>query len=114
MGAKYLSTGDVLDALIAHGWIDGRCKMLDDTRTQKLIAPRQTQALAKSYKDRAAKLKAEGRMHPAGRAKIEEGKASGLWSSYDDVDALIAPDDLIQAIDGTPLAKNHYEAFPPA
>ena len=113
-GAKYLSTGDVFDALIAHGWIDGRRKVLDADRTMQFIAPRQTQAWAKSYKDRAAKLEAEGRMHPAGRAKIEKGKASGLWSFYDDIDALIAPDDLIKALGRTPLAKNHYEDYPPA
>ena len=31
--ARYLSTGQVLDALVAHGWIDGIRRKLDDQRT---------------------------------------------------------------------------------
>ena len=37
----YLSTGQVFDALVAHGWIDGiRRKHEDPARTMQLIAPR--------------------------------------------------------------------------
>ncbi|MEL6701145.1 MAG: YdeI/OmpD-associated family protein [Pseudomonadota bacterium] len=99
LSPKYLSTGDVLDALIAHGWIDGiRRKHEDPARTMQLIAPRKMQAWAKSYKDRAARLEGEGRMHPAGQAAIETSKANGMWAFYDDVDALIDPADLTAAL----------------
>jgi uncharacterized protein YdeI (YjbR/CyaY-like superfamily) len=96
---RYLSREAVLDALIAHGWIDGRRLKLDDARTMQLIAPRRQQAWAQSYKDRAARLEAEGRMHPAGRAAVAEGRQSGRWHDSDPIDALIDPEDLVQALD---------------
>lgn len=97
---KYISTGDILDALIAYGWIDGVRRKLDATRSMQLISPRQTQAWAQSYKDRAAKLQAEGRMRPAGQRCIDASKAAGLWDYWADVDALICPDDLRLALQG--------------
>lgn len=100
--AKYVSRDEVLDALLAHGWIDGRRFVVDDDRTAQLITPRKQQAWAKSYKDRVTKLRAEGRMHAAGEAAVAKGQASGLWSFYDDVDALILPRDLAKGLD---LAK---------
>jgi uncharacterized protein YdeI (YjbR/CyaY-like superfamily) len=91
---KYLSTGEVLDELICFGWIDGIRRKLDDTRTMQLISPRRVQHWAKTYKDRAAKLIEEDRMHDAGFRSIELSKQSGLWDFMDDVDQLIVPQDL--------------------
>ncbi|MGR3490676.1 MAG: YdeI/OmpD-associated family protein [Shimia sp.] len=96
---QYLSTGEVLDALIAHGWIDGiRRKHEDPAKTMQLAAPRKMRAWAQSYKDRAEKLRAEGRMHAAGEAKIAESVANGMWDFYLDVDRLIVPPDLDTAL----------------
>ena len=96
---KYVSRDAVLDALISYGWIDGRRFVVDDDRTAQLIAPRKQQAWSQSYKDRVARLRAEGRMHPAGEASVAAGQASGLWDFFADVDALIVPDDLGAAVD---------------
>ena len=113
--SKYVSTSEVLDALIAFGWIDGiRRKHDDPARTMQLIAPRKMQAWAKSYKDRAAKLRSDGRMHPAGEAAIKEAKSNGMWAFYDDVDALIVPEDLRAALAAAAPALDNYEASPPA
>lgn len=111
-GDKYVSVQQVLDELIAFGWIDGIRRKLDDTRTMQLISKRQVQHWSKSYKDRAAKLIDAGHMHEAGLASIEEGKSTGLWHFMDDVDALIAPDDLKVALDAQSPAREHYEAYP--
>lgn len=111
---KYVSVGEVLDELLCFGWIDGIRRKLDDDRTMQLIARRKTQHWTKSYKDRVAKLTAEGRMHPAGLQSVEDGKASGLWTFMDDVDALIPPDDLIAALRAAPPALERFETSPPA
>lgn len=108
---KYISREAVLDALVAHGWIDGIRRAREDGRTMQLISPRKTQYWAKSYKERAARLIAEGRMHPAGQRSIDEGRASGLWSFMDDVDALIVPEDLFQALSASPPADTHFPSF---
>lgn len=106
---KYVSTSQVLDELLAFGWIDGIRRKLDNDRTMQLIAPRQAQHWAKSYKDRIAKLEKEGRMHPAGQKVVEEGKQNGLWNFMDDVDALIKPDDLVTALEAKPPALANFD-----
>lgn len=110
----YVSRNDVLDELVAFGWIDGVRRKLDGDRTMQLIGPRRTQHWAKTYKDRATRLIELGRMHEAGFTSIEDSKHSGMWTFMDDVDALIAPDDLVEALDATPDARENYEAFPPS
>lgn len=95
---RHVGREAVLDALIAHGWIDGRRLKLDDERTMQLIGPRKQQAWAASYKARAERLIAAGRMQPAGLAALRAGQASGLWQASDPVDALIDPDDLTEAL----------------
>lgn len=105
---RYVSTSDVLDAVVAWGWIDGIRRKLDDDRTMQIVGPRHTQAWAKSYKDRAERLIADGRMMPPGLASMEAGKASGLWDYWADVDALIVPDDLRAALAGVPLAEAYF------
>ncbi len=106
---NYISTDDILDALISWGWIDGIRRKLDDDRTMQIIGPRHTQAWAKSYRDRAARLIAEGRMQAPGIASIEAGKQSGLWDYWADVDALIDPDDLRAALAASPDAQTYYD-----
>lgn len=111
---RYVGREDVLDALIAHGWIDGRRMKLDEDRTMQWIAPRQQRAWAESYKARAARLIEEGRMHPAGLAAIEAGKASGLWDHFADVDALEVPGDLAQALRTAPVAQAWFADAAPS
>ena len=106
---KYVGREEVLDALVAHGWIDGRRFVVDDDRTAQLISPRKQQAWSKTYKDRADRLKREKRMHSSGVASVEAGRASGLWDFFDDVDALVVPDDLAAELD---LGK--WEEFAPS
>jgi uncharacterized protein YdeI (YjbR/CyaY-like superfamily) len=38
-------------------------------------------------------------MHPAGEERVAEGQASGLWNFFDDVDALMVPEDLAVVLD---------------
>ena len=110
----YVSVSEVLDELMCFGWIDGIRRKLDDDRTMQLIAPRSVQHWSKTYKDRVARLTDAGRMHASGLATVERGKASGLWSFLDDVDALIVPEDLQAALDDTPTATAYYESCPPS
>ena len=111
---KYVSTAEVLDELIAFGWVDGIRRKLDTERTMQLISPRQVQHWAQSYKDRAAKLEAEGRMHAAGHAAIQRSKAAGLWDFMADVDQLISPPDLIAALSLKPTAEQFFNALAPS
>ncbi|XOY56351.1 MAG: YdeI/OmpD-associated family protein [Rhodobacterales bacterium] len=111
---KFVSTQDILDEVISFGWIDGIRRKLDDDRTMQLIGPRQTQAWAKSYKDRATRLIADGRMAQAGLRSIAASKENGMWDYWADVDALIVPDDLRAALDGTLFAAQNFDESAPS
>lgn len=111
VGDKYVSVDDILDELLCFGWIDGIRRKLDGDRTMQLLSPRRTQYWARSYKDRAARLEQEGRMHPAGRSAIALSKRNGLWDLMEDVDSLIVPDDLAQALTAHPPAADHFDGF---
>ncbi|MEM9665357.1 MAG: YdeI/OmpD-associated family protein [Bacteroidota bacterium] len=113
-GDRYVSREEVLDEILCFGWVDGIRRKLDADRTMHLITPRQAKHWAQSYKDRAERLIAEGRMQTPGLASIEASKKSGLWSFMDDVDALIKPDDLVDALAAHPPATAHFDAFPPS
>lgn len=96
---RYVSRDQVLDALIAFGWIDGRRMKLDDNRTMQLIAPRAQQAWAKTYQERALKLMEDGRMQPSGLTAIEAARKSGRFDAMAHVDALEEPEDLATAME---------------
>ena len=95
---KYVSRWDVLDELICFGWIDGIRRKLDDHRTMQLISPRRVEHWARTYKERAASLIEEGKMHESGLRTIENSKSSGLWSFMEDVDNLVIPEDLSKGL----------------
>lgn len=113
-GAPYVSVGDVLDELIAFGWIDGIRRKRDDAKTMQLISPRKQQAWAATYKLRAERLETEGRMHPAGRDAIAAAKASGRWDDTAAVDALAVPDDLANALRADPQAERFFHGAAPS
>jgi uncharacterized protein YdeI (YjbR/CyaY-like superfamily) len=113
-GDKYVPIPQILDEILCFGWIDGVARKLDAERSLRLISPRRTQLWAKTYKDRAARLEEEGRMHPAGLAAIAESKRLGLWNEMDDVDALVMPDDLVAVLRTHPPALDNFSAFAPS
>lgn len=108
---KHLSTSDVLDELLCYGWIDGIRRKLDDNRTMQLISPRRIEHWAKTYKDRAEKLITEGKMQHAGFQSIEISRQKGLWDFMDDVDNLIVPKDLQEALIKYSEAKDFFYAI---
>lgn len=108
---KYVSRDAVLDALVAYGWIDGRRYTVDGDRTAQLITPRKVQHWAQSYKDRAARLEAEGLMRAPGAASVAAGKANGLWDFMADVDRLEVPADLGAALGP---ARGAWDALAPS
>lgn len=108
---KYLSTSDVLDELLCYGWIDGIRRKLDDKLTMQLISPRRIEHWANTYKVRAERLIKEGKMQHAGFQSIEISKQKGLWDFMDDVDKLIVPQDLQEALTNSSEAKLFFDAI---
>jgi uncharacterized protein YdeI (YjbR/CyaY-like superfamily) len=111
---RYVPHEQVLDELVAFGWIDGIRRRIDDERTRQLVSPRRTQPWARSYRQRAERLIAEGRMHAAGLRGVQQAQASGMWDALDDVDDLRVPADLAEELAARPAAAEHFAGFPPS
>ena len=102
-----------VEEALCFGWIDGHTKTLDEERGMQWYAPRRAGSVwARSNKERVARLIADGRMTPAGQAKIDAAKADGTWALWDRVDSLEVPDDLAAALAGYPAASANFDAFP--
>lgn len=113
-GSRYVSTEEILDELVSFGWTDGIRQKVDDERTMQLISPRRTKPWAKTYKDRAERLITERRMHPAGQASVDLARQSGAWDEMNEVDALVVPQDLEDALIARGNALGNFTAFPPS
>lgn len=112
--SKYITTDQVLDELVSFGWTDGVRRKIDDERTMQLISPRRTKPWARTYKVRAERLIAEGRIQPPGMASVNAARESGAWDEMNDVDDLVVPDDLRDALMATPTAWTVFSTFPPS
>jgi uncharacterized protein YdeI (YjbR/CyaY-like superfamily) len=51
-------------------------------------------------------------MTPAGLAAVEAAQRNGTWTALDAVEDLHEPADLRDALDTTPDARRHWDAFP--
>ena len=100
----------LVEELLCWGWIDSVTRALDADRSMILIAPRNPKsgwsAINKAHVDQ---IRATGQITPAGESKIAAALANGMWDFLNDVDALIAPDDLIAALGAHRAA---YESYP--
>lgn len=102
-----------VEEALCFGWIDGHTKTLDEERGMQWYAPRRAGSVwARSNKERVARLIADGRMTPAGQARIDAAQADGTWALWDHVDSLAVPDDLAAALATYPAARAHFDAFP--
>ena len=108
---KYVSVQEVLDQLLCFGWIDGIRRKLDQERTMQLISPRKVEHWSQTYKLRFAKLEELGLIHQSGFNAVETSKKAGLWNFMDDVDNLIIPNDLQEALTINNEAKLFFEAI---
>ena len=104
----------VLEAL-RFGWVDSTQKPVDEHRTMMWFAPRRPGSVwTRINKGRVARLEAEGRMEPAGRAQVEIAQATGTWTIMDDVEDLVVPDDLAVALAARTGAREQFDGFSPS
>jgi uncharacterized protein YdeI (YjbR/CyaY-like superfamily) len=104
----------VVEAL-RYGWVDATVRTLDEHRSMQWFAPRKpTSGWARSNKLRIERLRAEGRLEPAGERAVRVAHENGTWSMYDDVEALVVPPDLADALAGRPGAREAWDGFSPS
>ena len=110
-----LTWGDVVEEAVAFGWIDSVPRKVDAERTALWVSPRRPGSRwSKLSKDRAQRMIDGGRMTPAGQRAIDAAQADGTWTALDDVDALVVPPDLADALRQRPPARTEWDGFPPS
>src|SRR3954447_15901190 len=77
-----LTWQQAVDEALCVGWIDGQGKKRDDETSCIRLTPRGPRsAWSQRNVANVARLEAEGRMLPAGRAVVDAAKADGRWAA---------------------------------
>lgn len=104
----------VLEAL-RWGWVDSTARPLDDERSMLWFSPRRRGSVwTRTNKERVSRLEAAGLMEPAGAAAVAAAQASGMWTLMDAVEDRVVPDELAEAFDRHPGARDHWDSWSPS
>jgi uncharacterized protein YdeI (YjbR/CyaY-like superfamily) len=104
---------EAVEEALCFGWVDSKVNGLDEERSMLWFAPRKPRTgWSRTNKERVERLIALGRIEPASLAKVEQAKADGSWSALDEVEQLVVPADLGDALAGYPNAAANFDAFP--
>ena len=111
-GTPSLTWSEAVSEALCFGWIDSQAKPIDaDTYRQQFSRRKPTSGWSKVNKDKVQQLLADGLMAPAGLAAIEVAQQNGFWALLDDVDALLVPPDLAQALQASPVADSYFASL---
>ncbi len=108
-----LTWQQTVDEALCVGWIDGQARKRDDETSWIRLTPRGPRS---SWSERnvghVARLEAEGRMLPAGRAAVQAAKADGRWeAAYAPPSEAEVPAALAVAIAANPAAQAMFDVL---
>jgi uncharacterized protein YdeI (YjbR/CyaY-like superfamily) len=104
---RHVRWPDVVQEALCFGWIDSRTRRVDDDRTMLLFSPRKSGSTWSTVNKRhVEELEIKGLIAPPGRKLIDAAKADGSWSFLDDIEALIVPRDLDEALAAAGVRKS--------
>jgi len=108
-----VSKSDAIDCALAYGWVDGQLGRVDAHFFKTRFTPRRPgSAWSQINRQRVEKLEEAGRMHPRGRAQVDQAKADGRWAAAYAGQGKAAPDaDLDAALDAEPAARELFDAL---
>jgi uncharacterized protein YdeI (YjbR/CyaY-like superfamily) len=109
-GADSVSYAEAIELGLAHGWIDGQKRPLDDEFWLQRFTPRGPRSRwSRINRDKAVALIESGRMTPPGLAAVEQAKADGRWErAYEGAATITVPDDLRRALDANSEAAAFF------
>lgn len=106
-----LTYGQAVEEALCFGWIDGQGARRDEASSLQRMTPRRARsAWSRINVERVARLEAEGRMTPAGRAAVDAAKADGRWDrAYASAATAEVPPDLAAALAADPVARAAFD-----
>ena len=106
---------ELVEEAICFGWIDSTAGTLDEERGLQMLTPRKPKSSwTRLNRRRVAEMEAAGLMTEAGRRAVRVARDNGWWTIYDQVEDLIEPDQLREALDANPCARLAWDGFPPS
>lgn len=100
---------DAVDEALCFGWIDSKVMSMDSNRYMQFFCRRKPKSVwSKINKEKVERLTREGLMTKGGFESIEVAKQNGSWTTLDEAEALIIPDDLEAAFRDLPEAREYY------
>lgn len=105
-----LTYAQAVEGALCHGWIDGQKQAESEHYWLQRFTPRTTKSLwSKINKAKAEALISAGRMQPSGLREVDRAKRDGRWeAAYASASTSTVPDDLQQALDKQPKAKQFF------
>jgi uncharacterized protein YdeI (YjbR/CyaY-like superfamily) len=112
-GIESVVYAQAIEIALSYGWIDGQAKRLDDHHYLQRFTPRRSRSKwSKINREKAERMIAEGRMHPAGLREVERAKEDGRWDqAYDSPSTATVPDDFRAALDAEPAAAEFFSSL---
>ena len=102
-----------LDEALCVGWIDGQVSKRDQGSFRQRFTPRRARSPWSARNvGHIARLTAEGRMRPAGKAAVAAAQADGRWDrAYSGPASAEVPDDLAAAVAAQPQAQAMFDVL---
>ena len=108
-----LTYDEALEEALCHGWIDGQVGRRDELTYRQRFTPRRPRsAWSKRNVGIVERLRAEGRMRPAGLTAVAQAKSSGRWAAaYAGAASIEVPSDLSAALSAEPAARAMFDVL---
>lgn len=105
-----VSYAQAVESALCYGWIDGQKQAESEHYWLQRFTPRTAQSIwSRINKAKAEALISAGRMRPAGLRAIDRARRDGRWeAAYASAGTATLPDDLLQALDANPKAKQFF------
>jgi len=108
-----LSHAQALETALCYGWIDGQTASSQEGWWRQRFTPRGPRSKWSKINCAAVdRLRAQGRLTPAGHAQVEAAKRDGRWkAAYASQRTITIPRDLRAALAARPRAKEFFQAL---
>ncbi len=112
-GISSVTYDEALHVALCFGWIDGQGRKFDDKYWLVKFTQRGPKSIwSKRNCEIATKLIADGKMQPAGLAKVEAAKKDGRWqAAYDSQKNMTVPEDFLKQLSKNKKAKAFFESL---
>lgn len=107
-----ISWSEAVDQALCFGWIDSLKKSVDGTYSIQFFGKRKAKSTwSKINKEKIERFLSEGLVKQAGLDSVMIAKNNGSWSILDDVENLVVPHDLEEALQSIPEAELFFQSL---